>query len=78
MQVTRSNILSNLQTAYGTRQAGENISKSHSNHNMTKMSNQNQMDPNCNMKGMHNQTGSIDSKNTAKDSNLGSKIDIKA
>ncbi len=25
-----------------------------------------------------NQTGSIDSKNTAKDSNLGSKIDIKA
>lgn len=44
---------------------------------MTKMSNQNQMDPNCNMKGMHNQTGSIDSKNTAKDSNLGSKIDIK-
>ncbi|WP_058953125.1 hypothetical protein [Clostridium tyrobutyricum] len=78
MQVTRSSTLSNLQTAYGTKQAGENISKSHSNHNMIKMNNQNQMDPNCNMKGMHNQTSSIDSKNVAKDSNLGSKIDIKA
>lgn len=33
---------------------------------------------NYDMKGMHNQTGSIDSKNTAKDSNLGSKINIKA
>ncbi|UZQ48923.1 hypothetical protein [Clostridium kluyveri] len=78
MQITRSNTLSNLQTAYGTRQAGENISKSHSNHNMTKMSNQNQMDPNCNMKGMHNQISSTESKNTAKDSNLGLKLDIKA
>lgn len=78
MQVTRSNTISNLQTAYGTKQAGENISKSHPNHNMTKMSNQNQMDPNCNMKGMHNQTSSTESKNTAKDSNLGSKLDIKA
>lgn len=80
MQVVRNSVvISNLQTSYNARQTQENTSQGHSNHNMSKtasMNNKEQMQANCNMKGMHDQAAST--KNKVADSNLGAKLDVSA